>query len=734
MRAFMYGYSPTGEMPSIPENELKDHLVAKQVEERDFWKTNDIDAELIVELPFWLLVAEGHIQASHSRTMLDVTVIQSGVAVYKGPFYLDSQKNIWWLGKQSDIPEGGMDFGTPCPIFRSLRTTLSLPVRIKEGVIDAIGGVRSLSADDHVGLRKYHFCQEYAKFLAIAHLPIVNNLISKYRSSTHDPFAFELSEFDLRSWFLRRDNTIVHFNVMPYWDFDDPPGYVDNGESTPLDSPDVSSVSAVSFTRLSAGLQEILDATSYMQRGRYNEVIRYCVTAIEVLVEEQLRELYLKNGMSHTQVQQKLLKSRNNFSLRIDDYESLSGRRLPGPCIDVLPHRNGIRLKDELNTVREVRHEIVHTGRRVGPLEKGLAQRCKDTMYWLYQTIAQDKHFDEASKLNREMYVLLRGLSDRKFNPEFREGHVEVVSKRMTADDDSRLSIVREQHLQQFIIAFTDKHGDPELLTAMALTYLGLMVYDGRHGRPPVQVERFLGFRLTGEWVMVSFIDEPTDITLQAVDLIRTQLQLRERELGRPGRCVIVTCLGRRTALSESKTYYTLNTDTVAMLEDHCIHVITPLQLFQYGVGIECLNWDSSLLWNDMMGQVRTYPSFYGPLGKIEAIFPKARVIGIPISSGVSVKVGDVISIECGLWFREGKVLSLEVDRIQSDSVCGPCKVGIGVQASDEGHIVKRGMQVFLRTDSPASVRNKHLYRMSLEELMSMGDDDEAPGNEDCCK
>jgi hypothetical protein len=74
----------------------------------------------------------------------------------------------------------------------------------------------------------------------------------------------------------------------------------------------------------------------------------------------------------------RLEQSRNDFPGRLRQYERLSGRQLP----DVL--------RDDLETTRQMRHQIVHKAMRITFSDRGKAYRAVDTGRWTYNWFEDD--------------------------------------------------------------------------------------------------------------------------------------------------------------------------------------------------------------------------------------------------------------------------------------------------------------------------------------------------------
>jgi hypothetical protein len=124
----------------------------------------------------------------------------------------------------------------------------------------------------------------------------------------------------------------------------------------------------------STGEYELLDALNLMIRGDYSSAVRRITTAIEVVLESSLRAELLKLHPP-AEVEQKLQSSRNDFPGRLRQYEKLSGHEMPA------------ELTTDLDRTRNLRHEIVHRGRRLLFQERGTAQRAVDTGRWIFNRL-----------------------------------------------------------------------------------------------------------------------------------------------------------------------------------------------------------------------------------------------------------------------------------------------------------------------------------------------------------
>jgi len=117
------------------------------------------------------------------------------------------------------------------------------------------------------------------------------------------------------------------------------------------------------------------------------------VTSLEILLEDRL-EKELNARYPASEVEQRLRSSRNDFPGRLLQYQALSGRTLSDA------------LGKELDTIRELRHSIVHRGRWLGFEERGTANRSVDMARFIFQWLEND----EPHRKRRERFLVQRQL------------------------------------------------------------------------------------------------------------------------------------------------------------------------------------------------------------------------------------------------------------------------------------------------------------------------------------
>jgi hypothetical protein len=209
----------------------------------------------------------------------------------------------------------------------------------------------------------------YFAALCAGHIPVVNEVIVRYRLATYDYFPFEVSPWDVPVWFVQAAQGHVMVPLLPHRSWDDKP--LVNGELMSLITPDELSAAR---TTPEPGEVELLDGLMLMERGDYAGAVRRVVTAVEVIVESRLR-VEFEQLYPSAEVERRLMASQNDFPGRLRQWARLSGNELPEPLVG------------ELERTRALRHAIVHRGLRFPYRERGTAQRAVDTTRWAYNFV-----------------------------------------------------------------------------------------------------------------------------------------------------------------------------------------------------------------------------------------------------------------------------------------------------------------------------------------------------------
>ena len=109
-------------------------------------------------------------------------------------------------------------------------------------------------------------------------------------------------------------------------------------------------------------------------------------------------------------MESRLDKSWNDFQARLTEYTRVSRRRVPGPILSVIPYINGVRLREELEQVRSLRHKIVHEGERISYPFHGQMQRVMETMTWLFNWLAESSPTRRRRLEGDPLKSLMRGV------------------------------------------------------------------------------------------------------------------------------------------------------------------------------------------------------------------------------------------------------------------------------------------------------------------------------------
>jgi hypothetical protein len=346
------------------------------------WSSPLAETLLYVELPFWLMTPAGPVNVEWSGATFTVDVCSAWMEVFSGQV-LDSRASVVhhgpWRPNGWEPPEHlAKEFARLQILWlqRPCKTVLRLTTRAHSSAF------RELSDAEPPRARAEQ--QAYWASLCEAHIPVVNELIQRYRLVTYDYFAYEVSAWDVPMWYLKHADTGYRAVLLPYREWDAKPVTIEDGE-TPGDPPKVQqfewtnldALAATSSEDATLGEFDLLDARSLMERGDYTSAVRRTVTAVEAVLRWAL-VTELEKIHPPADAEQRASKTDNDFPGRLAQW-----RKLARPQISQQEF-------DEFQTTREIRHEIVHRGRRLTHKDRGRAQRAVDTGRWLYNKI-EDK-------------------------------------------------------------------------------------------------------------------------------------------------------------------------------------------------------------------------------------------------------------------------------------------------------------------------------------------------------
>jgi len=274
MHAFAVGIGPnTGEpLQPIPRENWQEEIAAMAAEEADFWKGKSVSIQLMVELPFWLLIPDSEFPVAHQDTRVSVSVRGAFVEVSAGNMFYDSHRNAVFVGPAAELQSGNPPPSVAeveMPIYRDMKTVVLFRPAAMEEAILALQEHEALSEEDPRKIRRTQRAMQYLQSLAYAHIPFLNELITSYRFASRDPFAFQVSAWDVPVWFAQHNATPVRICLMPYRDNDTYPSVRRFGtvEESPFFATSPDAVTVQVRGDVAPGTLEILDAQSLMYRG-----------------------------------------------------------------------------------------------------------------------------------------------------------------------------------------------------------------------------------------------------------------------------------------------------------------------------------------------------------------------------------------------------------------------------------------------------------------------------------
>jgi len=315
--AFAEGFSPKkGEpMRLIPREEWPMEIARGEAEEREWWQGQRVPVQLIVELPFWLMIPDGTLSVTHDKATVTAAVRGRYLEVSDGPMFLNSHANAVLIGPGDDVWKRKLPQSVvpgEMPVYRPMKTVVLFETEAMEDAFTAWKERQSVTQDDNPGIRRVNRSIQYMQSLATAHIPFLNRLITSYRSTSFDPYAFEVSEWDVPVWHAEYGDTLVTVPIMPYWSNDTYPTLNKGGKVMPFFATTLDAVQSQARSDVAPGKLELLDAFSLMYRGRFGDAVRSAVTAIEVALESQLAVLLRRKGYSKEQVKNRLVLKQAN--------------------------------------------------------------------------------------------------------------------------------------------------------------------------------------------------------------------------------------------------------------------------------------------------------------------------------------------------------------------------------------------------------------------------------------
>lgn len=385
------------------------------------WESELQPIQLCVELPFWMLTPSCSLKYQTDVLDVAVTIENYGIEIQSGPRLTQRRANILFVGNDTFAPEALVPLravitGTN---FRATRTLL---------ILRSHAHTDALNAYSHDQGARFQDAALYFASLAQGHLPIINDLVNAYRSESVDPLCNELTPWDLPVWYIMYPHGPRPVWLQPHQIEDHYPEVyknLDTRESFPHYATTPDAIARRLSAQMIPGEIDLLDGWSLFYRGRYGESIRSFVTAIEVLLEAQIRRILTDTGSTIAQINQQLDGTKQRFEDRLDLYCRLSNQRLPGPLLNMAPNVNGVRLHNELTRTRELSHRIVHHGHRLDHTFSRDMQRAADTTTWAFDWLTGSGDF-ERRRLKNLAYFSARNAVSNFFSTKIRDRKIVV--------------------------------------------------------------------------------------------------------------------------------------------------------------------------------------------------------------------------------------------------------------------------------------------------------------------
>ncbi len=616
------------------------------------WSSAFESIVLCVELPFWLLMPSSSFNVSVGGISTTVSIDNDGIEVQRGRQFTKTHKNTVYIGGSkaacnssipvTALPEGGL--------FRATRTLLYIETHAIADALDAFFGPDG---------PRYQDGYRYFASLALGHLSIVNEVINAYRKASIDPFANEITAWDVPVWFVLRppDSGSVCLNAHLAEDW------------YPTIRKDFKSDEAYPFFAVSKdcvlrqisrkdipGEIEMLDGWSLFHRGRYGDSIRSFVTAIEVLVEAEVRRLLAESGMSEEHVRTRIDNTRNNFDKRLGEYCLISKRRIPGPVLHYIPWLNGLRLANELDHARRLRHRIVHHGHRLDHAFSKPMLRAAETTSWLFDWLASNDSFEERRSRNHAMFFGWR-TEAVPFDCIVQEGRV-VVRPLFPADREASASgddiviasISRVVHSDSILYRTLSRQScdgkDVEHFVKMAFFELGV----GELADSPFETSLFPipeRFRMTIQEKLVLFfvLDTPDSVGVAHIEQVQAFLADRRKSGVNIGHAILVV---NDQMDREWHQRVSIPDDNVDQVAHSCgISVVRTACLAKAVLGAIRYRWSVQRIIDALMqpGLQACDPPSSKVLGNVYKFWEKPKVIGIQPLGSASLQVGDIVAV-----------------------------------------------------------------------------------------
>jgi len=670
----------------VPEEDWPKEIAAQAAEESEFWGGGCIPIQLMVELPFWLMIPDCEISITHEDATVRASIRGEYMAVSDGPLFYASHHNGVFIGPNDDLKVGEqlppVVARTEAPIYRPMKTVVVFRPEVMEDAVIALQEPVSRTQQElceaRRKVRRINRAAQYLQSLAYGHVPFLNRLITDYRIASRDPFAFQVSQWNVPVWFAEHNDKLIRVCLLPYSDNDWYPTLrrLEGGERSHFYAANPHAVEVQARADVAPGTLEILDAQSLMYRGYVADAVRSAVTAIEVALEWQITKLLSHNGQTEQQIQSRLAESWNDFDERVADYERISGTRIPGPVLSCLPHINGIRLKSELSRVRTLRHRIVHEGLRVDSQSRGPMIRAIETMMWLFHWLSWEEGKAQEKSRSYVYFEMMRGMSVPRYSVKYRDSGVIVlpddhrVEQVMTADE-----LIRSQ----YHATIDGKESDIELFAIMSFDYIGIDAVDAPPPEDDAVVHERYHINHNEHYAIVFCFECDRSINPSMIEAIAARFSGFEQRY--EGNCSALCVINhqKNTAIGRRKVEEAIPDDVNQIARRSGIALITAPDLRFLVQGAMEYGWDIDGIKNLMFvpGRQGKVPPAYRWIGTYVHFYGRPSVMSVELEAGETAETGKILGVRLAVGYHEEPIESLQVEHKTVPAATGPCRVGI---------------------------------------------------------
>jgi hypothetical protein len=648
------------------------------------WKSSFVSVKLYVELPFWMMMPEGVFEVNHGGSTATIEVVHACEEIQSTPTDQTTHSSTVFIARPNERPPDWVESVVENPngfSVRIHRTTLVFEPTVLDSVLSHLQEGNRLNRNQ---------AYTYLQALALGHLALVNHLLAAYRRVSYDPFVLEVTAPTVPIWFYRIGDRFIRVSLWPYANLLHRPEWSAGGRTETVDLATSEEIREYLTLPETPGETILLDAWSYFYEGRFNDAVRALVTAIEVLLESKYAEALRAHGAQEDKVNAELNSSSQKFLTRLTRYLDVSGRTVPGPLLSCVPYINGVRLRDELQATRRLRHKIVHEGERISPFAFGVMLKNVETMTWLFNWLEDNqrnsgnrfRHYAFKSALKGGYYL---AVDYTEHGLRVREAEFGPPADPDTTRDGERTApspLLDDILWDQYTSSLFGNRKDLPLFAKMAMTCVicgsteivqattGLNSGTLADNDPPfpevgVIPERF-NTKIDDLETAIFIVDLDGEMDLRALNgvLIR-MLQLRVQNTDKRVHGICIVNQQRHLAPVMREACRTVEEDMRRLLESCDITVVLTTDLARYIKGALEFGWNLHPIREAMKvgGFTPCEPPNALYIGEVIRVFPKRSVIGINVDVEPPLQVGDKIAIRSDAGFEVLEVASISVNK-----------------------------------------------------------------------